>query len=82
MTKVLSITAIVIMLGGCQMTNEMRGQVIGGAAGGLMVNHIGKGTGNVVSTAIGAVMGSMLGGTLGRDRDWQQRKRYESNSTW
>lgn len=62
-----------ISLGGCQSEGWGQKQSIGtlgGAAGGaLLGNQFGKGTGNVVMTAIGAVAGAWLGNEIGASLD-------------
>jgi surface antigen len=49
------------------------GLVVGAAAGGLLGNQFGRGTGRVVATAAGAVIGGIVGSEIGRSMDKQDR---------
>ena len=67
--KALLISACLITLGGCQMTNRDLGTFTGGAAGGLLGNTIGKGSGKHIATGVGAVLGAIVGGKGGESMD-------------
>jgi surface antigen len=49
--------------------SETVGQVLGGVAGALLGNQVGKGTGRAVATVGGAVAGVLVGGEVGRRMD-------------
>jgi len=66
----LPVAAFLIM--GCNATKSQKGAVIGGAAGAVGGNIIGKATGNkTLGTIIGAVVGGTAGNIIGRDMDKQ-----------
>jgi surface antigen len=79
MKRTLSFSPIALLvvaalgLAGCQSEGWGQKQSIGtlgGAAGGaLLGNQFGKGTGNVVLTALGAVAGAWLGNEIGASLD-------------
>lgn len=48
------------------------GTIIGGAAGGVIGNQIGKGNGKTVATAAGAVIGALAGNQIGNANSDQQ----------
>lgn len=48
------------------------GAVIGGVAGALLGNQVGKGHGREAATAIGAVVGAFAGDRLGNQNRWDQ----------
>ena len=43
-------------------------------AGGILGNQVGKGTGNIAATALGAVVGGIVGSEIGRSLDAQDRR--------
>lgn len=49
--------------------SETFGQVIGGVAGAVLGNQVGKGSGRAVATVGGAVAGVLIGGQVGRRMD-------------
>jgi surface antigen len=53
--------------------SETVGQVLGGVAGALLGNQVGKGTGRTVATVGGAVAGVLVGGEVGRRMDSQDQ---------
>jgi surface antigen len=52
-----------------QCNSETFGQVIGGVAGAVLGNQIGRGNGRAVATVGGAVAGVLVGGQVGRRMD-------------
>ena len=44
--------------------DQARDAAIGGLAGGLLANSVGKGHGRVPVTAVGAIVGAVVGGQL------------------
>ena len=67
--KALLISACLIILSGCQMTNRDLGAITGGVAGGLLGNTIGGGSGKHIATGLGAVLGAAVGGKVGESMD-------------
>lgn len=66
----ISVFAFFIM--GCNATRTQKGAVIGGAAGAVGGNIIGRAAGNsTLGTIIGAVVGGGAGAIIGRDMDKQ-----------
>ncbi|MDH4981314.1 RT0821/Lpp0805 family surface protein [Hyphomicrobium sp. D-2] len=49
------------------------GMIVGAAAGGILGNQVGKGSGNVLATVAGAVVGGIVGSEIGRSMDEQDR---------
>ncbi|SMF16387.1 Surface antigen [Tistlia consotensis] len=49
--------------------NQLVGQILGGALGGLAGAQIGSGNGKLAATAGGAVLGLLVGGEIGRSFD-------------
>ena len=76
LTSKLSLALILIaglMLSACESDNWGQKQTIGtlggAAAGGLLGNQFGKGTGNVIATAVGVGLGGWLGNEIGASLD-------------
>ena len=67
--KALLISACLIALSACQMTNQDTGTIIGGAAGGVLGNTVGKGSGKDIATVVGAVVGAVVGSKVGESMD-------------
>ena len=59
----------VVQRGAVYCNSENVGQVIGGIAGAVLGNQVGKGNGRVVATVGGAVAGVLIGGRIGRQID-------------
>ena len=57
------------------MSKQQLGTGLGAAAGGLLGNQVGRGTGRVLATAAGAVVGGYVGNRIGKNLDEQDRKR-------
>lgn len=74
-----------LSLSACQTDSWGQKQTIGtlgGAAGGaLLGNQFGKGTGNVVMTALGAVAGAWLGNEIGSSLDNADKAALRSAET-
>jgi surface antigen len=74
-----------LSLGACQSQGWGEKQSIGtlgGAAGGaLLGNQFGKGTGNVVLTALGAVAGAWLGNEIGSSLDTADQSKLNTAQT-
>lgn len=68
---------IPVALGACGPegpTKADTGMVVGAAAGGILGNQIGKGSGNVLATVAGAFIGGVVGNEIGRSMDAQDRR--------
>lgn len=63
-----------LLLGGCQVTREQQGQVVGALAGGLLGSQVGGGSGQIAATIAGTVLGGYLGGHIGRRMDESDRR--------
>lgn len=81
MKKIISVLAILSLLGGCAMTAEQRGSAIGGGSGavigGVLGSAIGGATGSDNRTrdaAVGVVVGSVLGAIIGKRLTQQQEE--------
>lgn len=65
--------AALLSLSSCESDNWGQKQTIGtlggAAAGGLIGNQFGKGTGNVIATAVGVGLGGWLGNEIGASLD-------------
>lgn len=48
--------------------NSGVGTVLGGIAGGIIGNQVGRGDGNTAATVAGAVIGGMVGNRIGQDQ--------------
>lgn len=48
--------------------NSGVGTVLGGVAGGIIGNQVGRGDGNTAATIAGAVIGGMVGNRIGQDQ--------------
>ena len=73
MNKVLIASVAVLMLAGCNATNQQKGAVIGGAAGGILGNTIGGGSGKTIATIGGAILGTVAGSAVGENMDRPQQ---------
>jgi surface antigen len=65
------IVLTVLTLSGCKTIGQKEGlgTVVGAAAGGLLGNQIGSGTGQTVATVAGIFIGGMLGRDIGASLD-------------
>ena len=71
------IAGVAITGAGCSsngITKEESGTVLGGVAGGLIGNQIGKGRGNVLATVGGALVGGLVGSQIGRGLDEKDKQ--------
>ncbi len=59
----------IVQRGAVHCNSESVGQVIGGIAGAVLGNQVGKGSGRAVATVGGAVAGVLIGGNIGRQID-------------
>jgi outer membrane protein OmpA-like peptidoglycan-associated protein len=67
-----AIPVFALIITGCNATRSQKGAVIGGAAGAVGGNIVGKAAGNrTLGTIIGAVVGGAAGAIIGRDMDKQ-----------
>ncbi len=67
-----AIPVFAFLIMGCNATRSQKGAVIGGAAGAVGGNIIGKAAGNkTLGTIIGAAVGGAAGAIIGRDMDKQ-----------
>lgn len=55
------------------MDKQDTGMVVGAAAGGILGNQVGRGSGKVLATVAGAVIGGIVGSEIGRSMDQQDR---------
>ncbi len=55
------------------MDKQDTGLVVGAAAGGILGNQVGRGSGKVLATVAGAVIGGIVGSEIGRSMDQQDR---------
>ena len=81
--KVFVIFFALTSLWGCQgqMNKQGAGTVIGGTAGGLLAYAtLGKGSGKVAATAIGALAGALIGGSIGQNLDAYDKAMMEKSS--
>ena len=81
MKKLLMVTATAIcvtLLSGCLATNQQRGAVIGGTAGGILGNQIGGGSGKTIATGIGVLLGAMTGSAVGENMDGSPTVVYQN----
>ena len=66
------------MVGACAETGMGRkqgaGTILGAAAGGIIGNQFGGGTGRVLTTATGVVVGGLIGNQIGRSLDEAERR--------
>ncbi|MBI3418684.1 MAG: glycine zipper 2TM domain-containing protein [Proteobacteria bacterium] len=71
-----------LSLTACESDNWGQKQTIGtlggAAAGGLLGNQFGKGTGNVIATAIGVGVGGWLGNEIGASLDNADRAKLQN----
>ena len=68
---------LAIMLSACAsngITKEESGTVLGGVAGGIIGNQVGKGRGNVLATVGGALIGGIVGSQVGRGLDERDKQ--------
>lgn len=75
-SRVTAIILLPVMLAACGPggpTKQDTGLVVGAAAGGLLGNQFGKGSGRVLATVAGAVVGGIVGSEIGRSMDQQDR---------
>ena len=79
MKHLLKTTAVVaiVALSGCNahgggLSNKTKGALLGGVAGGFVVNQFGGGSVNAAATALGAVFGVIAGQSLSHDAPVQQ----------
>lgn len=56
------------------LKNETGGALLGGAAGGILGAHFGKGSGKLAAVGIGALIGALAGGAVGQHMDRQDRQ--------
>jgi outer membrane protein OmpA-like peptidoglycan-associated protein len=69
---IFALPVIALMMMGCNATKSQKGAAIGGTAGAVGGNIIGKAAGNqTLGTIIGAVVGGAAGAIIGRDMDKQ-----------
>ena len=64
-----------LIVSGCNATNEGLGAVSGAVLGGVVGNQFGKGSGRVAATVVGALAGGVIGGNIGRGLDQTSRNR-------
>ena len=69
MNKIFVTSIAVLMLAGCNATNQQKGALLGGVGGGLLGNTIGKGSGNTAATIGGAILGTIAGSAVGESMD-------------
>lgn len=75
-SRVTAIILLPVLLAACGPggpTKQDTGLVVGAAAGGLLGNQFGKGSGRVLATVAGAVVGGIVGSEIGRSMDQQDR---------
>lgn len=74
--------SLLLLTGGCGMTREQVGGVVGGVAGGALGNLAGKGIGGrgarTAGTVLGAGAGAILGSGVGRMLDERDRERQRA----
>lgn len=63
------VAAVAVALSGCQSTYQERGALLGAAAGGILGNQIGEGSGQVFATMAGAAIGAVAGASVGSKMD-------------
>ena len=74
--RIIAIVMIPIVLTACGPEGPSKadtGLVVGAAAGGIIGNQVGKGSGNVLATVAGAMIGGIVGSEIGRSMDKQDR---------
>ena len=85
--RILSVTLLsFIILAGCETpTKRQSGTVIGGIAGGILGNQVGKGDGRTAAIIIGTIAGAFIGGAIGQEMDdndhYRSQQALESTPT-
>jgi surface antigen len=67
------VAAALVGCGPNGMDKQDTGLVVGAAAGGILGNQVGRGSGKVLATVAGAVIGGIVGSEIGRSMDQQDR---------
>ena len=60
---------LVVLLSGCNPTNQQKGGLLGAGAGGIIGSQIGSGDGRLITTGIGVLLGTMAGSAVGQNMD-------------
>lgn len=88
-TVLMSVTALALILTGCQTTNwgtkQTVGTGVGAVAGGLAGSQLGKGSGRLWATGAGVLLGALLGSEVGAsldsaDRMYMQNAQHQVHS--
>ena len=69
LNKFLTGCALVVLLSGCNPTNQQKGGLLGAGAGGIIGSQIGSGDGRLITTGIGVLLGTMAGSAVGQNMD-------------
>ena len=74
--------AMAVSVGGCEMSQQTTGAVVGAGAGALIGSQFGRGGGRIAATAIGAILGAAIGSEIGRRLDERDRMMYAQTATY
>ncbi len=72
-----SVIASLVLVSGCETSNERTGSVVGGVLGGVLGSEVGGGSGRDVAMVAGAIAGALIGGSVGRSMDRTDRLRAQ-----
>lgn len=74
-SRLLTLLAVVIGLGGCEsMGHSQQGEMLGGIIGGVAGAQVGDGRGNTAAVMVATIAGAMIGRHIGESMDDVDRK--------